>query len=51
MEGMRDCLPSDEKEEIANGFDRCNNLIKRLETARKETMDELLKNSASLKNV
>lgn len=42
MEDMRDRLPSDEQEEIANCLDRRNSLIKRLETPRKETIDELL---------
>lgn len=42
MEDMRDRLLSDEQEEIANRLDRRNNLTKRLETPRKETIDELL---------
>lgn len=42
MEDMRDRLPSDEQEEIANRLDRRNSLTKRLETPRKETIDELL---------
>ena len=39
MEDKRNCLHSDEQEEIANGLDRLNNLIKRSETAREEAMD------------
>ena len=39
MEGKRNCLHTDEQEEIADGLDRLNNLIKRSETAREEAMD------------
>ena len=39
---IRDCLYSDEKEEIINGLERINDQIKRLDIAREETMDLLL---------
>ena len=49
-ENIKDCLHSDEKEDITGALDRLTGLLQKIDTARKKTMD-LLMEKATLEEV